>query len=270
MGRIIRDQIVASTHTDSHGERLDEGVLTDLFRQMDNGIPSGVEHDVSQNPIVRILNKRLVKLGNGEVAIKVDFEILDEDAFSSMGGFSISFTRHTRRYGDGDPQVRVLVNPRQFDFDQVCDVVRNSILSTTFDVTEKIEKAEVLTTAIIAIIIFAGMQFATGFFNAGGAHLYEVLRKLRRKDNSVGPIIIQFHFKVLVGQYTSKLILIAPHDLQASDVQAIDTRSIESLVASLPSGFTSGRIVATIQSNGQLKLDRVLHDNDQSSDKGGN
>ncbi|MGH7453536.1 MAG: hypothetical protein ACRENG_19460, partial [bacterium] len=159
MGRIIHDQTIASTHIDSHGEKLTWAELQSFFNQLDVSTPTGVMHDTSRPPAVRFLGKRLTKLPDGELAIKIDYEILDEDTFANMGGFSISFTRLTHRYGSGHPVFCVLINPRQFDFEEASKLIQSCVPSDiTFDVAERIEKGDVLTTAIIAVMVFTGLQ----------------------------------------------------------------------------------------------------------------
>ena len=104
MGRIIRNQLITSTHQDLAGEKLSHELVRSLFKQIvRNGLRSGVEHDLSQSPITRMLDARLEELPDGELAIKLDLEVLDERRYRELGGYSISFTRTTRRYGRGAP-----------------------------------------------------------------------------------------------------------------------------------------------------------------------
>jgi hypothetical protein len=106
MGRVITGQIIASTHLDLIGERLTREELQQLFSQIPQEWVSAVGHDLSRPPIIRGFNKRLEELPDGELAITLDIEVLDEEAFREMGGFSIAFTRETIRFGDGEPSIR--------------------------------------------------------------------------------------------------------------------------------------------------------------------
>lgn len=260
MGRIIRNQIIAGTGVDSHGDNLDKATLKSLFEQMSKSMPWGIEHDIARSPAVRMLDKRFVQLEDGEYAITVDLEVLDEQALAASGGFSISYKRVTRRYGSGEPQCQVLLNPRQFDFDRASDIVRETLPDTSFDVTERIEKADILVTAIIAIAVFVGGQFATGFLNAAGAELYENLRtKLRRKDNTPGPVVFQFHVRVQMAGLAPLLILVVPAQTPQALLKQINQDTLAPLFADLEPGRVPERIVASVQSDGTLLRDNVQY-----------
>jgi hypothetical protein len=85
-------QTVASTSLDSHGDRISSEELRMLFDQWRENTPAGVMHDLSQPPVCRAFNKRIEALPDGELALKVDLEVLDEAEFAKFGGFSISFS----------------------------------------------------------------------------------------------------------------------------------------------------------------------------------
>lgn len=258
MGRVIRDQVIASTALDKHGERLDEETLARLFEQVGPDMPLGVQHDTSQEPVVKLLDKHLVRLESGDLVITVDLEVLDERALAEAGGLSISFANLTHRYGMGEPKIGVLVNPRQFDISETCKVVTDCHPADCYDVVELVQKAAVLSTAIIAVVVYAGMQVSGGFFNAVGASLFEALRRLRRKDQPDGPTVVQFHLDVRVGPHVSQLILVVPADVSSNAVRCVSDSSIAELVAELPSGALPCRIVATVLPDGKLRLDRVI------------
>lgn len=257
MGRIIRGQVVASTRLDKHCERLDEGILERLFEQLGPDMPLGVQHDVSQTPAVKFLGKHLVRLEDGELAITVDLEVLDEEALAETGGFSISFTNLTHRYGVGEPTIRILVNPLQFDFSEACTVVTECHPADCYDVTELVQKAELLATAVI-VVVFVGTAVAAGFLNAAGADLYQALRKLRRKDQPRGPTAIQFHLDVRVGSGESRLILVVPPDVPPSALQRISEPSLAQIVHGLPDDPPPDRIVVTVLPDGRLHFDRSI------------
>src|SRR5262245_59868715 len=118
MARVVRGQIIATTGPDAYGDRIPPDVLRQFARQFDQSA-SGVAHDLSAPPVCRGFNPRIETLDNGELALIVDMEVLDEAAYTSFGGFSISFTRQGIRFGQEPIAVRVYVNPRQFDFPEV-------------------------------------------------------------------------------------------------------------------------------------------------------
>ena len=179
MGRIIKGQVLATTGLDADRESLSERELTELFVQMSDEFPSTVSHDLSQSPVVRAFNKRLERLPNGDLAIKVDLEVFDEQAFARYGGMSIGFYRRHVRFGAGDPVVSVTINSRQFDFDEAVKDASSSIRMRPMEVVERVEKAFGLETAIITILVTAAAiggiavrEIFSGFFNSMGADLY--------------------------------------------------------------------------------------------------
>jgi hypothetical protein len=84
VGRVITGQIIASTHLDSTGERLTREELQQLFSQIPQEWVGAVVHDLSRPPITRSFNKRLEELPDGELAITLDIEVLDEEAFRGI------------------------------------------------------------------------------------------------------------------------------------------------------------------------------------------
>src|SRR6266851_742908 len=164
MGRIIKGQVIASTSVDAHGEALPEEAIRTFFEQLKDPSVSFRNHQTSQAPVCRGFNKRLERLPDSSLAIVIDLEVLDEEAFNAVGGFSIAYTNRTVRFGV-NPSVRVLINPRQFDFDQVAqDIGRLLPQGESIDVTERIEKAAIIEVAII-IVAFIASTVAKGFLS---------------------------------------------------------------------------------------------------------
>jgi hypothetical protein len=249
MGRTIIGQVIVGTGIDRHGERLSREELTRLFESWPEDLPAGVNHDLAQPPVCRSFNKRLEEQANGELALKVDVEVLDEARFAEFGGFSISFSRQRVRIGFGDPACEVSVNPRQFDFEGLVTAVRRSIGSDMcVDVVERIEKADVLVTAIVSIAVFVGLQTFSGFFNAIGAHVFELIRKRRRKDGPNSPIQVQYHLHLSPARRVPVIILVVDADCRTSDIRLVDgerlLRSVEAQFGGLPIQRVTGRIRA--------------------------
>jgi hypothetical protein len=90
MGRIIRGQVITSTALDSHGDRLSRETIKKLFQQLPEVWFSFRNHDMSAQPVSRGFNKRLKELPSGELAITLDLEVLDEEAFKSTGAVTES------------------------------------------------------------------------------------------------------------------------------------------------------------------------------------
>jgi hypothetical protein len=249
MGRTIIGQVIAGTGIDRHGERLSREELTRLFESWPEDLPAGVNHDLSQLPVCLSFNKRLEEQPSGELDLKVDVEVLDEARFAEFGGFSISFIRQRVRIGLGDPACEVSINPRQLDFeDLVSEVRRTSGSDICIDVVERVEKADVLLTAIVSIAVFVGLQTFSGFFNAIGAHVFELIRKRRRKDEPNSPIQVQYHVHLSPTRRVPVIILVVDADCRTSDIRLVDgerlLRSVETQFGTLPIQRVTGRIRA--------------------------
>jgi hypothetical protein len=247
MGRTIIGQTIAGTGVDRHGDRLSREELRRLFANWPEDLPAGVNHDLSQPPVCRSFNKRLEEQPNGELALKVDVEVFDENRFAQFGGFSISFSRQRVRVGPGDPVCEVSANPRQLDFEDLVSAVRDSIADDMcIDVVERIERADVLVTAIVSIAVFVGLQTFAGFFNAAGAQMFELLRKRRRKDQPDSPIQVQYHLHLNPARRVPVIILAVESDCDPSDIRLVNgellLRSVEAQFGMLPIQRVAGKI----------------------------
>ena len=193
MSRIIRGQVLTGSGPDSEGPGIDREVIKHLYGQIASQSVGGVDHDLSREPVVRAFNYRLEESHDGELVIKADVEVLDEQAFSQMGGFSISFTRKTTRIGQTDhPALQVLINPKHFDYESLTSAMAQIVpTGHTVDVTERIEKGAVIETAIIIVMLYTLSEVTKGFLSAAGSDLYDLIKGLKRKDEPNGPISIQ-------------------------------------------------------------------------------
>lgn len=106
MREIIRGQVIATTGGGPDTDPIPAHVLRQLFDSLPDESLGWDNHDPSKPPISRAFNKRLETLPNGNLAIKVDVEVLDKTAFDRMGGFSIAFTRTTWQSYPGEPMAR--------------------------------------------------------------------------------------------------------------------------------------------------------------------
>ena len=232
MGRIIRGQVITSTALDSHGERLSRETIETLFQQLPEVSLSFRNHDMSVQPVCRGFNKRLQELPTGELAIALDLEVLDEEEFKSTGGYSIAFTNRTIQFGS-DPAVKVLVNPRQFPFEEIAEEIGQLLPpGESVDVTERIEKTGIHETVAIFVILFVAGEIAKGFFSKVGGELFDYLKK-RRTGNPPTEPMIHLQTAIEVRKSPVVLLLVAdpatpPWDLAQVDVDAI-TAQVETL-----------------------------------------
>ena len=261
--RIVRDQTLASTHTDRSGEKIPRTALRKLCDQLGSDTISGVMHDISRSPIVRILSSRLEELPDGELAIKIDYEILDEQAYAGMGGFSISFLRGVFRSGSGEPMFRVLVNPDQFDVEGVVKSLRDLISSQiTFDVVERVEKALGVPEAILIVSLWVGGEILKGFLAGVGADLLKRLKLLPRRDDITGTRQIQIAFHDPDDTTHPNVILCIPNNIESAAIEKVDVQTIDSI-----RGESKGcRIICMLEPGGSIKIVHRIDKVPQSSD----
>ncbi len=232
MGRVMRGQILAGTGPDLEGPGIDRETLKLLFTQIQGHLVGGVCHDLAQRPVVRPFNFRLDELPDGKLVIKADVEVLDEERFSQMGGFSVAFTRCTRRLGTGDkPVARVLINPRFFDFEELSSAISTIVpRGPAVDLTERIEKAAISEIAIIVIVVNLLTEVGKGFLAAAGADIYKFLRGLRRRDNPDAEKRIQIDATTRVSAVPVRFILDLDENVTEQDMRALDIGELEKFV----------------------------------------
>lgn len=251
MNRVIRDQIIAGTNVDLHGEQISPEALAQFFLQMPDQMVGCDEHDGTQMPSARMSNKRLVTRSDGSLAIVVDVEVLDEVGFSRMGGFSIAFTRRTLRLG-GQPCVRILINPRQLPFENMArDIAGFAPPGYAIDITERIEKAAVVDAAIVVVILALG-GVAKGFLSKVGAELFEYL-KTARGTPPKSPAI-QIEGSVEVAGQPVKLLLAVDPSVPPRELAAIDLDAAASQLERLAEGAGVNRAIGVIRPGPSIEV----------------
>jgi len=260
MGRIIDGQTITSTHLDSHGERITREEMFALFNNRPARSPMGDNHNLSRLPVCRSFNDRLEELPDGELAWKVDIEVFDEEAFSKFGGFSIGFTRRHIRFGNGDVEAKLTINTRQFDFEQAAQVVRQVVPRPhVFEVVERIEKADAITVAIIAISTYVALEISGGFFKAIGASLFEAAKKLCRKDVPAAPTEIHYHLHLAPKRVLPIVVLAVDPACELSDVRNVTEESIRKAIQNHVPLQELERAVAAIRPGGEIDLQFVTN-----------
>ena len=229
-----------------------------LLARWPESFPAGSNHDLSKRPSCRVFNQRLEALPDEIFALTVDVEVLDETAFSKFGGFSIAFTRQRVRLGEGPAAAEVIVNPRQLDLDEVVSAVASIRATTgTIDIVERIEKADVLTTAIITITMFVGLQTFSGFFNAAGAALFEMLRQQKRKDALAGPVVFHFHLHLDPNRRTPVVVLAIDPACTQHDIRSVDSQALLAGITSRVGQSRIQKVTAHLLPGGVIEIDHV-------------
>ncbi len=257
MRRIIRGQVIASTALDSHGERLSREAIETLFQQLPEVSFSFRNHDTSVQPVSRGFNKRLQELPSGELAIALDLEVLNEEAFKSTGGYSIAFTGRTIQFGS-DPAVRVLVNPRQFPFEEIAeDIAQLLPPDESIDVTERIEKTGILETAAIIVILFVAGEIAKGFFSKVGSELFDYLKK-RCTGNPPTEPRIHLQTTIEIRNSPVVLLLVADPTTPPGHLAKIDVETITAQVELLAGAVDIRRGVGVIRPGPTVEMSFVV------------
>lgn len=259
MGRIIEGQVVAGTGVDVHGERLSREELERLVAAWDDHVPTGVNHDLSLAPVCRTFHPRIVLRRNGEWVMVVDVEVFDEDSFAKFGGFSISFSRTRVRIGPDPAVAEIAANPRHFDLDAlVRELAPIGDRTGTVDLVELVQKGSALETAVISISVFVGLQTFSGFFNAAGAALFEVLRRQRRTDEPTGPVSIQFYLRLSEQRRVPVIILGIDAGCSVEDVRSVDGPRLLDFIQASCAGGDVQRVTARLNSEGVVIVDRIV------------
>lgn len=190
----IHGQIITTTNTDLHGERLTKEELYHLFEQMADPYIMNQEHDTAKPPICKGYNKKFYQLADGEWAISMDIDVFDEEQFKRYKGFSITFSngRYTVNQ-DNKPDIEIRFNPRIFDRDDILKMAELSTEAVQIDVVELKQKG--WEVPAIIFLSFATGAIASGFFSKFGGDIYDVVKKQiiqvagrLKKDKNVEPI----------------------------------------------------------------------------------
>lgn len=115
------------------------------------------QHNIGTKPVARGYNKQFVQLDDGHYAIALDLDVMDEDAFNEMGGYSISYIdREYSPVREGDPNLRILVNPREFEPESFFDLLRKTDDGFQINIARWNQKG--LSTAAIVVLSFIGLE----------------------------------------------------------------------------------------------------------------
>jgi hypothetical protein len=250
--RTIRGQIMASTSLDLHAEKLTEEQLRHLF----DGTPSesvlNQNHDLSQGVVGRMYNKQLVRLESGELAIAVDIDILDEDAYAAAGGFSISYKRgHYSVNSNRKAEIEILFNPRVFSIEEFKPLLQLSTDEVQVDAIELVQKGFEATA--ILILQFVGVGIALGFFRAIGSDAYNAIKSWlkrfaeRRKRENNQDTVFQIQFTTnLNGGDCLVLIQFSTDNFPAVDAGGVSFESAFEHLTSLVGNSRIQRATITI------------------------
>ena len=87
--KVVKDQLVATTYRDRHGEKRTLSELKGLFAQMPSEHEINQDHGGNEPTVGRIFNIRIIELEDDGHAIAADGEVFDEEAFADRKDSSI-------------------------------------------------------------------------------------------------------------------------------------------------------------------------------------
>ncbi len=259
MTKFIEGQVITSTGVDLDGESLSREEIRHFYEKMSDNFPLVARHDMSTEPFARAFNKRIEELPNGELAIKVDIEIFNEEEFAKFGGMSIGFIRHGYRFGSGDPVAEITLNNKQFDVEACARQIAAQVgCRFPFEVLERVEKTAAITTAIIVIAASVAVQTLGGFFRAFGAELYEIVKRLLRRDRSNAPAEIHYHLHLHSSTRTPVVVLAVDPACTAADLRQLDQGAILTAIQVAGGVQNLQRIAGTIQPGGKVVILHII------------
>lgn len=253
--KVIKEQIIAGTRLDAHGEKIAKETLQELFDQIPEEMVLHQQHDFSRPPIAKAYNKRFVEVPGGEFVIKVDVEVWDEERMKEMGGFSIAYSAERLTLNDsrkGD--VEILFNPLVFNREDMVSLIKTSNTSVQIDAVEVKQKA--LEALVILTLTFTSLAFLNGFLGKFGADAYDALKgKLRelaerRKAKKESRLVFQLMFPVKLAEGTVHVLIeVFPEDLDVIRQRDLSIESaLENIITTASHGMIQ-RAVFRVQKN---------------------
>lgn len=250
-----RDFVLTSTALDWHGESFSDRDIRRFFEKMPDSLVMNQHHDVSQRPVARALNKRLLRV-NGELAIVADIEVIDEEAFATLGGFSIAYLRRSFQTQAGQPIFEVRLNPRDFDFEAAMADIAAIPSTVPIAVTERVEKTAQTSTAILQFVINMYEEVGKGALWYIGAEITRRILFWRRK--SPGPVEYQIHLEFFTSGRRLPVILRVDEGLAPSHLAAIPVQGILIALNALPNPERIVRVSGYLRPSGSVVLDHAV------------
>lgn len=210
----IKNQILASTNLDSHGEKLTRDQLYSLYESQPVELVINHEHDFGRPPVAIARNLSFQELSPGEFAIVADIEVHDEDTFRASGGFSMAWLADGYSlYPDVSPELELYFNPRVFQLDDAFELMAASTSDTVINIRELKQKC--LVTTAILIVKFITAAALAGFFGKVGSDAYDkliekLLSQARHKEQSGEALVLHLIVPAELNPLQAEVILEVP------------------------------------------------------------
>lgn len=258
--------IATTTHVDLHGEAMTLSELEGFVRQVrECYIPAGVEHDIRNPPMGRIVSGEVVRLPDGEHGLLVTEELYEStDTASSLAGDGRRMVTSCR-----ETQGLAVMYDRTFDSE-----AGRTLLADLASLTDGQEpprpgfkKAlEPIPTLIMSAGIFLLGGVASGFLSRVGADAYDNLKAaLRRYLSTEKPRERIFDFCMYVhaprGEMEVHILLTSPSPDELAAALDGSLASVDRLLAQLPMNEVDiARVVYQVGADGPYLLYTVRGD----------
>jgi hypothetical protein len=247
--KTLKAQRIASTYVDLHGEQRSPEQLKRLFDSIPGESFMWSQHNVGSKPVARGYNKQFLALDDGHCAIALDLDVMDEDAFSEMGGYSISYIdREYSPVGEGDPDLRILVNPREYEPESFFDLLRKTDDGFQINIARWNQKG--LSTAAIVVLSFVGLEAAKWclkkMFDGSWSWIRTSLvgKAEKRKADTGSDTQFQLMCPILVnGDEASAVFDFAVTDFDRVGSDVLDISAAEKLASEQYAGVSLQKIV---------------------------
>jgi hypothetical protein len=246
---LLKDQPVASTALDRHGESFTEEALREGFARLPAERPLYDNHDITSPPVGRVFNCRLDRVSNGALAIVCDVEIFDDERANEWKGLSVGFHQMPVAHSTSRAEFGISFNPRYIDRADIEDV-RQEFGATRVELLERGEKSLLATGLAIYIV-------CQGFFNEAGADAYRLwkatlAKALTRSDSA--KVAIQ---SPRDDRWPEVLLIPAP-ELDPAQLVPIDVHGLMDEARQLAPGNDIAKVVIAVTDKGIAYLDHAV------------
>jgi len=210
--KTIKKQPIVTSSTDLHGDRIPVDVLKQFYEDMPDPWVLNNNHDISKPPVGIGYNKQFGQIDGGVWAIMMDVDVLDEDEFKKMGGFSISYLRNKITMNPKqDGHIEIIFNPMVLSESEINGLVSLSTDEIQIDAMEVIQKAYEIS--FVLILKFCSLAFFAAFFAKMGSDTWDLLKnkikKLAQKksNNSLPSPVCQFIFVKQIDGFNVEVLV---------------------------------------------------------------
>lgn len=228
------EAIIATTHTDLHGDRMALAALESMVDQINlQYIPFGIEHDPRIAPQGRLVSAELVELKDGASGVKAQMELFET-------GESVEFKDDGRTIPSRELRSDHLYiifdrSYRSEEDQQMIGEIVDMVDARSAEFGKK--AADPLSILTIAVGVIIGGYFA-GFFERAGADTWDFLKSkvkdLIREKRDVGIehlLLFQFSSLTESGWLDTEVILTQPTD---DEIEAFFEEVIHLLDRTIP------------------------------------